>query len=309
MLNRLRKLFEQYRKGEIDKESYISKMHGIHKIFWEYKDFIQNKNVDSIKITQDNVFITTIEGLVLTCDPKDERAVSIEILNFGDYEAKELNMLQKFLKKDSVILDIGANIGWYCLNLSKYVPLGCIIAFEPIPKTFEYLKNNIKINNIKNVKINDFGLSDAEGAFEFYYDPKLSGSSSLKSLHESRKHEIVKCKLKRLDDLIINLTSRIDLIKCDVEGGELFVIKGALETLKKMKPVLFLELLRKWSAKFGYHPNDAIRLLKEIGYDCYFIDNNNLIKIAEINEQTIATNFFFLDSEKHKNYINFLSNY
>ena len=59
-------------------------------------------------------------------------------------------------------------------------------------------------------------------------------------------------------------------------------------------------MLRKWSAKFGYHPNDIINFMKEIGYQCYTItDNYKLRKIEEVTEKTVETNYFFLHKEKH----------
>ncbi len=92
----------------------------------------------------------------------------------------------------------------------------------------------------------------------------------------------------------------VDFIKCDVEGSELFVYQGGLETLKKYKPVVFSEMLRKWSAKFGYHPNDIIALFKNIGYQCYVITVDNYLKeITEVTEETVETNYFFLHGEKH----------
>ncbi len=303
MADRLKKLETQFKEGYVSKENYIKKMHMVHKTLWEYHEFIQDKNIKSIEILRENIKFTTRDGIAIICDPEDERSIPIEILNFGDYEASELHTIRKFLKKDSVILDIGANIGWYCLNLSKNVPRGRIMAFEPIPTTFGYLLKNIALNNITNIIPYNFGLCDKEGGFEFYYSPKLPGATSLRLTHKNIMRQKIKCKINRLDNFITKLVTHVDFIKCDVEGAELFVIRGGLETLKKWKPVLFLEMLRKWSAKFGYHPNEIIELLNEIRYACYYRKNNKLVKIKKIDEKTEATNFYFLDPDKHKKYI------
>lgn len=303
MLNPLKALYSQFKNGKLTKALYIRKMHGIHKILWEYQNFIQDKNVSSIKISKDDITLTTKSGIVLICDPLDERALPIEILNFGDYEDTEMRMIKQFLHSNAVVLDIGANMGWYSLNLSKAVPSGSVIAFEPIKRTFEHLKKNIALNGFKNIRVYNFGLSDKKGVFELYYDPKLTGAASLKDLYKGSKKEKIRCQLKRLDDFIFKITPHIDFIKCDVEGAELFVVKGALEVLKKTKPVLFLEMLRKWSAKFGYHPNDLIRLLDGIGYNCYYAKGAGLVRIEKVYDSTKPTNFFFLDPKKHKRYI------
>ena len=70
---------------------------------------------------------------------------------------------------------------------------------------------------------------------------------------------------------------RLDFLKCDVEGGELLVFKGGLQTLQHHKPVIFCEMLRKWSAPFGYHPNDIITLLGELGYLCFTVKGKFLV--------------------------------
>ena len=55
-----------------------------------------------------------------------------------------------------------------------------------------------------------------------------------------------------------------------------------------------MEMLRKWSAKYDYHPNDIIKILKDIGYECFFLRDEKLVKINQVNEKTKATNFFFI---------------
>lgn len=101
---------------------------------------------------------------------------------------------------------------------------------------------------------------------------------------------------------------KIDFIKCDVEGAELLVYQGGLETIKRDKPIIFTEMLRKWSAKFNYHPNQIIDLIAEIGYDCFTVCDHNLSRFSLMDDTTLETNFFFLHREKHSQQIqNFIS--
>ena len=62
-------------------------------------------------------------------------------------------------------------------------------------------------------------------------------------------------------------------------------------------------MLRKWSAKFGYHPNDIIEFFNKLGYQCFAIQNGNLINFDKVDEETIETNYFFLHKEKHQKII------
>lgn len=307
-MNKLKETYNLFKLGKITKDDFTIKMHDMHKLLWDYQEFIRDCDINSIKIEKDDVKFVFASEITMICNPDDERPVPLEIINFGNYEVEELDMCKKFLKEDSVILDIGANLGWYVLNFSKNIPFGKILAFEPIPKTYNYLLRNIELNKIQNVECFNFGLSNQNGLLEFFYDPKLPAATSLRILHENRDKVKVSCEVKRLDDLISNKKlEKIDFIKCDVEGAELLVMEGAIKTLEKFKPVLFLEMLRKWSAKFNYHPNDIIHLLSKIGYSCYSIDNSKLNRVLQIDKNTIETNFFFLDEKIHTSFKNLIN--
>lgn len=302
-MNKLKQLEEKFKKGHIKKSEYIKKMHSLHLVLWDYFDFIQGKNIKSIEISQEKIIFETKDRIKMFGNREDERIIPIEILNFGDCEADEILMARKFLKKDSIILDIGANIGWYCLSLFKNVSNGQIIAFEPASRTFANLKSNISINNAKNVKLYNFAVSDEKKERFFYYYPTESGSSSFMDLHSDIKKRIIRSKTKKIDDFIGKIVPKVDFIKCDIEGAEIFAIKGALKTIKKNLPVLLVEMLRKWSAKFEYHPNDIIKILSNIGYKCYFLRNGKLVEIKKITEKTKVTNFFFLHFQKHRRFL------
>ena len=107
---------------------------------------------------------------------------------------------------------------------------------------------------------------------------------------------------------IINRLQYLERLK-DVEGSELFVYQGGIEMITKYKPIVFSEMLRKWAAKFGYHPNDIIAFFVNIGYECFVIDveKEKIRKIVSVNEETVETNYFFLHKEKHTKIIQELS--
>ncbi len=140
----LKKIESKFKKGLIKKADYIKEMYKIHENLFDYSKFIVNRNIGKIEISDKGIVFTTKNGIKIICDADDERSIATEILNFSDYESEELEAIRKFLKKDSVIFDIGANIGWYSLNLSKNVPNGKIFAFEPVPKTYNYLEKILK---------------------------------------------------------------------------------------------------------------------------------------------------------------------
>jgi hypothetical protein len=124
------------------------------------------------------------------------------------------------------------------------------------------------------------------------------------NLRETENFIKVKCSVKRLDDVFPSLgVNRLDFIKCDVEGSELLVFQGGYETIKKYKPMIFSEMLRKWASKFNYHPNKIISSLKDLGYRCFIIRNGQLNEFFKMDDKTLETNFLFLHAEKHKDHL------
>ena len=224
----------------------------------------------------------------------------------GYYEKYETKILKYFAEiKNGSIIDIGANLGYYSVILGKLLkPSDKLFAFEANPLVIEMLDKNIAINNLQdNIKVFNCALSDMNDQKLKLYLPLRAGSSaaSLGKLHPDDKNNLIEILTRRLDDVdqIRNL-DRISLIKIDVEGAELSVIKGALETIRKNKPVIFIELLRKWSKIFGYHPNDVLRILQEIGYKAFEV-NRALTSIESIDDSTVSTNFLLLPEADEKN--------
>jgi FkbM family methyltransferase len=271
-----------------------------HQLLFAYSSYLQDTDIAKIEIMDGKVIMTTREhGFRLLCDPNDQRMVPIEMLNFGAYEPNELDGIFSMLSTNSTILDIGANCGFYSLQFAKHYPNSQIYAFEPIPATFQYLQQNLALNNITNVTAYNVGLSSQAGTFPVYFYKGGTGNSSLQNLSGHKEVELVECQFRQLNSYIDEIPEPIDFIKCDVEGAESLVLEGGLEVIQRYKPILFLELLRKWAAKFYYHPNDVLVMLGKIGYRCFVFTSGRIVPIDEINDQTAETNFIFLHSEKH----------
>lgn len=302
MINDLK---NKYKNNEISKDDFIKQMFMVHSVLFEYADILEDTDIKSINIEDKKVVMQTrTDNIKIICDSLDKRAMPIEILNFGQYETDELNLLKELNTDNSVIFDIGANIGYYSMVLGNYNKDCKIYAFEPIPYTFDYLNSNIKINGITNVVTNQSALSDENGETIFYYSRELSVNSSMKDLNKEFAKEKIRCKIQKMDDFIKeNNICKVDLIKCDTEGSEYLVFKGAKETLKKYKPAVFTEMLRKWSKSFDYNPNEIIALFREIGYKCYVIKKDKIQEFKYMDENTIDTNFIFLHPCKHKRFI------
>lgn len=305
MQKKIKELKQEYLAGNISKQEFIKNMHDIHIHLFDYAEYLKQTDIASIELSDDKVIMTSrSSGIKMLCDRDDERMTPVETLNFGEYETEEVHFISNYIKKnfhnDFTVLDIGGNIGWYSMNLAKLFPQINIHTFEPIPKTFGYLKANIEMNNIKNVTINNFGLAEKEKDITFYYYKEGSGNASLSNLSGAADVEEINTRVYRVDDYVAKNKLKVDFIKCDVEGAEIFVFKGAATTLKKQKPVVLTEMLRKWAERFGYHPNDIIHYFSKMGYDCFTISGKSLKPFQHVDEYTQETNFVFIHQEKLK---------
>lgn len=292
-----------------EKYRYTNEMFKVHKHLFEYPEFIKNTPVKKIEIDGEQVIFTISHrerDIKISCDRRDANSIPMSCLNFTAYnEAEEMDMILKLLKLGDVVFDIGSNIGWYAINILLEHKGAVVYSFEPIKSSYQYLIKNLKLNNQNFDKAYNIGLSDENKKIKFYFDIECAMASSMSNLRECENTIMEECEIKRLDDFILSIPpiEKLDFIKCDVEGAELLVFKGGIETIKKYKPMIFSEMLRKWSKKFGYHPNDIINLFQSIDYECYVTDKDKIKKMGYVDETTLETNYLFFHKEKHENIV------
>ena len=239
-------------------------------------------------------------------DEKDVRSNPIEYLNFGTLEGADERVFFELCSKSEVLFDIGANIGWYSIHAAKLNPnLINIYAFEPLPQNVALLKRNIDINKPhgNNIKVHSCALGDRNGYQNLFYSEEEKGASSFFNIRELLEPRVSEIEVKRLDDLKLECSGR-SLVKIDTEGSEYFVLLGSMSFLAENRPVVFCEILRKWSAKAGVDYNASLKLLTNLGYEVFVTipDSDGLHKFSVIDDTTVATNFFFFPREKIADY-------
>lgn len=288
------------------KEEYAEKFEKAKGIF-DYMWLLEENPCKEICISKRGIYAILESGIKLYLDRIDASAVSNQVLLNGGYEKEETNMVIKLashLDKDAVVFDVGANLGWYGIIMKKELPQSNIYFFEPVPDTAARLKDNLELNNIRDAFVINAGLFKNNEDVEIYYNVIESGASSLADLRELSTARKIPCKMYRMDDFVNNNVKRLDFIKCDVEGTELFVYEGGKKTIEKYKPIIMSEMLRKWAKKFSYHPNDIIDFFDGLGYQCFVIgDHGNLKVFGRVTEDTVETNYYFLHKEKHQHII------
>lgn len=297
---------DKFQQNQIDKPTFIKTMYKEHHAaLFDYANYLSRTNIKKIEIEDGSVIMTSRDrGIRIACTPGDYRVAPIETLNFFDYEKEESQMMENLIADGDVFFDIGANIGWYSINIAASRRASTIYAFEPVPATYNHLKTNLNLNSFGNIKSFNFGFSEQAGQFTFYYPPEGSSNASSVNLTGRSDVKFAQCQVYTLDEFTRSTGTRVDFIKCDVEGAELLVFKGGLETIKRDKPAILSEILRKWSAQFNYSPNEIFSLFRSIGYRVFTTNNGYLEEFELMDDNTTQTNYFFLHSEKHREILN-----
>lgn len=174
--------------------------------------------------------------------------------------------------KEITIFDIGANVGTYSLKFAKKYKNSKIYAFEPVKSTHNILAKNVSINNFDNVSCYCLALSDKNGELLMTND-EFTGNHIIKE--KKRKNASI-VKTITLDSFVKQKSiNSVDVIKCDIEGAELMMLKGAIESIKKFKPIIILEVYEPWTKRYNYEAEDIFKLLLSMGYN-YKISNEQI---------------------------------
>lgn len=211
-------------------------------------------------------------NLSMNCVLRDH--VQSRIYFFGAYEPIETYLLSSLLKEDTVFLDVGANVGFYSLMLSQVCKRGKVYAFEPVDKNFAVLQKNIFENKLENVVTAvPKGLWSETTTLEFSIPDGVKNNLGTYSAGTRRQsQDKVRCDVTTLDEFVANTElSRLDAIKMDIEGAELFALRGAEKTLNTFRPILQIELNALACKDFGYVLTDLESILKAHDYVFYKI--------------------------------------
>lgn len=156
----------------------------------------------------------------------------------GSYEAEKQVAISKMLLPGQTFYDIGANAGFFTLLGAKCVGLsGRVIAVEPLPRNIEVLEKHLSLNGISNVGVVGKAISDFVGTARF----SVEGHSTSKISAEG--HATVQ--VTTLDALVEELGSPPDIVKVDIEGAEIGLLRGAKKVMEESRPVIFLAVHSK----------------------------------------------------------------
>ena len=210
----------------------------------------------------------------------------------------ELKLIKKFITHGTDSLDIGIYKGIYSYEISKYAKT--VHAFEFNPLIFSFLNRNIyKI--INNIKLYNFGLSNQNNKVtlripirnklaneENYEEFFEMGRATIHDKNEFNEFRSFDVNVKKLDNL--QFENPVSFIKIDVEGHEIEVIKGAIKTINKNKPILLIEIEEIYSKKKVI---DTIKFINTLGYNSYYFNEKKLISTTTLTNFDAYNNYIF----------------
>lgn len=181
---------------------------------------------------------------------------------FNMIEPSQTQSFIKTVKKDDVLFDVGANVGYYTVLGSRLAGAkGKVFSFEPLVRNISYLYKHVKINRLENVSIIPCACSDAISIVAFFQNPNTAMGHIANHENTSVSNNgMTIVPAITLDAVAAKLNIRPDVLKIDVEGAELTVLHGAESIISNSKPAIFLSVhsneLRteclKYLLKFGY---------------------------------------------------------
>jgi FkbM family methyltransferase len=197
---------------------------------------------------------------------------TLKILQRGSPEKR---LYISILRKGDVVIDAGANVGYFTMLFSDLVGAsGWVHAFEPVPATFSLLSKNLqRFPHYTNVSLNCAALGDGDRKTKIFLPNGDHGQAALVYHRDgswrNAKVAPIDIEMTRLDRYAQGL-DKIDLLKCDVEGAELLVLRGAESILRRFRPKVFLEVNERWTGSFGWSPKDVIDFLRSVGYKHFY---------------------------------------
>lgn len=216
---------------------------------------------------------------------------------FKYYEHETAILFFNLAKESNVIFDIGASFGYYTFLAASINEKCKVYAFEPVPRIFEYLKNNIELNHFKNVMPLSYATTNFDGGISLFV-PVGELPTEASTLKGFRK-DVVELQVPaiRLDSFVKkNNIKKVDLVKLDTEATEHLVLEGMINTICRDKPIIICEVLYSRTEKF------LDSLLDNLGYKYFWISGEGLIEKEKIEGDGTYkyNNYLFITKEKTK---------
>lgn len=180
-------------------------------------------------------------------------------------EPESTRFLISQLEDGMTVLDVGANIGYYTLIAARNIKGGIIYAVEPDPRCVELLKRNVTLNNLTDrVELHAIAFGDKVGTAKFLRSVAFNVSRIPGEDEELDHNAVVDVPMVTLDDFLKDKGCDVNLIKCDAEGYEYFIVKGGEKTLRSAKRLkIFMEIHPGSIKRLGGNVSEMLEIMSD----------------------------------------------
>jgi FkbM family methyltransferase len=186
-----------------------------------------------------------------------------EIYLRGVWEPEVTRAVSDIVRPGMNVALVGADVGYYVLQVASLNPTGTIFAIEPFPEHFRILERNVRENGLTGVRLLNIAAGSVEGTAH------LVNPGTESRLDQSDSAVGVEVPVGRLDDVLgpeLTAGRKLDLVQIDVEGAELEVLKGMETLIARDRPALLIEVHGPYLPKFGTSKAEVLRWLSDHGY-------------------------------------------
>lgn len=210
--------------------------------------------------------------MMLTLHQRFDRLRHLAVACFEQHHRELIPVFRPYIAPDAVVIDVGAHAGQFAKLFAGMAPGGRVYAFEPSVYARSILERALAWNQVRNVTVIPTGLSDQAGEAVLSTPIKARGGfgfglASLGGTSGGLASSDQTVPLQTLDSFAsVEGLARLDFLKADVEGWEIHVVRGGIETLRRYRPALFLEVSDEALARAGEAPETLWGLLTPLGY-------------------------------------------
>ena len=228
-------------------------------------------------------------------------------------EEEEMELLPHLIAKNAVCIDVGANYAYVTHRLATLAPLGKVYAYEPIPFAFQASSRIASHFKLTNVELFQLAVGNENNEVTFRVPMDKAGPASVGLSHiasrnndlpgreryyEFKEEELIDCKQVRLDDHLLPRLSRLDFVKIDVEGAELYCLQGMEATLRRFEPVLYVEIYPFYSQGFGISNEQIRSFFDALGYRFFYYQKSTK-KLVQLVGEMIPANFILFSERTY----------